>query len=284
MSKLPFQDTYFDTYAMFTDYCATTEPGEKWMARKNSSFFDEDGPSTIADKPSRWNGNLMLDEAIELAQNGWPEGLNRIKKILLEEEANTEVDRLKWQNSVVGIRPNVPAYCAGVPTNMMRINYLPVVKPIVRIVAYMQVNCNVSAQTYANQGAAIASLVDGIEDTGTSVELTLAYASYSREVKDFYIRLFVNLKQSTQPLDMDRLAFAIIHPSFFRRMVFRWYEQDKYYDAIHSGYGTSCYAEESVENTEKGVFAIEPIQGEISFGAALEKVREQYKKFCEKGE
>ena len=78
------------------------------------------------------------------------------------------------------------------------------------------------------------SLVDTLEDQGISVSLTL---SYGAEQNGRTIRLDIIAKEAGQPLDRDRIVFATTHPSMFRRLAFRWMEQDRFYHSHAPTYG-----------------------------------------------
>ena len=53
--------------------------------------------------------------------------------------------------------------------------------------------------------------------------------------RDNYQLMTIELKQAGQPLDLDRLSFALAHPASLRRLTFAAYESFPY--GSDSGYG-----------------------------------------------
>jgi hypothetical protein len=91
-----------------------------------------------------------------------------------------------------------------------------------------------------NRGAAILSVIDSIENMGTSIELAVTNTSRSQGV---YIQTQTLVKRSGEHIDFDAIAFASAHPSMFRRIGFATWErvvEDGCEDKFKWAYGQSC--------------------------------------------
>lgn len=84
------------------------------------------------------------------------------------------------------------------------------------------VSCAVSADTIAARGVAVLCAVDLLEACGTRVEVVVSVGSKGRDKS--LLDGNVTVKRAGEQVDPDRLAFAVAHPSFFRRFGFRFLE------------------------------------------------------------
>src|SRR5262249_20209749 len=82
---------------------------------------------------------------------------------------------------------------------------------------------HVDAECIYNRGAAILAAIDPLESAGVRVEVDLDETIEARRGKVF--RRTIPLKAADDPVDRDKLAFAICHPSTLRRLIFRLHEQ-----------------------------------------------------------
>jgi len=94
---------------------------------------------------------------------------------------------------------------------------------IVRIVANVAASGSVSAESLFVRGAVVFATIDILESLGHRVELTVARGTKAPNGSVFQV--FVLVKSADQPLDADRLAFCLCHPSFLRRLTWSVSEQ-----------------------------------------------------------
>jgi len=181
-----------------------------------------------------WYGSANLDEAVKLAEQGVP---------ALREELFAAVARQKmeaapvWDIAPVGVFPCIPAKAVGIPENM----FLPIddgmnaPKPIIRIYMNVSAGAHTSTKQIMNRGAAIVNLIDSIEGDGLRrVELVAVCNSQNRSGGNKRNLFSVVVKRADENLDWGRVSFAIAHPSFLRRLMFRIQE-------IVSPYYDECY-------------------------------------------
>lgn len=167
-----------------------------------------------------WFGSASLDEAVKLAEQGVP---------VLREQLFAAVARQKmeaapvWETAPVGVFPCIPAHAAGIAENM----FLPMdsgmnaPKPVVRLYMNVSAGAHTSVEQIMNRGAAIVSLIDTIEGDGMR-RVELVAVCNSKNTESNGRNLFsVVVKRSDEHLDWGRVSFALAHPSFLRRLMFR---------------------------------------------------------------
>ncbi len=173
------------------------------------------------DMDAKWYGyTKSLDEAVKLAEQGVP---------ALREQLFAAVARQKmevapvWDIAPVGVFPCIPAKAVGIPENM----FLPIddgmnaPKPIIRIYMNVSAGANTSGEQIMNRGAAIVNLIDSIEGDGMRrVELVAVCNSKNQSSSGRNLFSAV-IKRADEHLDWGRVSFAIAHPSFLRRLMFR---------------------------------------------------------------
>lgn len=162
--------------------------------------------------------SLNWEKCIELAEQG--------DKLVTEQVASAAVKVTfeagpTWEYAPVGAFPCIPAYAAGVPEDM----FVPLEdgaansKPIVRIAVNVVCSGWVDPQDIINRGAAVVALIDKIQSEGQRVEL-IAFCHIEGSCNERYL-MSVTVKRPEEPIDMDRVAFALAHPSMLRRCFFR---------------------------------------------------------------
>lgn len=177
--------------------------------------------SSMNDMSDEWYGTHSLDEAIHLAEQGVP---------ALREKLFAAVTRQKmeaapiWDVAPVGVFPCIPTHAAGLADNM----FLPMdsgmtaPKPIVRIYMNVSAGAHTKPEQIINRGAAIVNLIDTIEaDNTRRVELVAVLNNYNTEKKEYRNLFSVVVKRSDEHLDWGRVSYALAHPSFLRRLMFR---------------------------------------------------------------
>ena len=195
--------------------------------------------------------SLNWDKCIELAECG--------DKLVTEQVASAAVKVTfeagpTWEYAPVGAFPCIPAYAAGVPEDM----FVPLEdgaansKPIVRIAVNVVCSAFVEPQDIINRGAAVVALIDKIQSEGQRVEL-IAFCHVEGSRNDRYI-MSVTVKRPEEPIDMDRVAFALAHPSMLRRCFFRAVEWLCPYRL--SGYGYCGHFDDVLKSSDLNLRAI----------------------------
>lgn len=228
----------FDDWTAWTNYAtAPALPG-----------FPADGSTAHRPRKS-WDLSAGWDGACAMATStGWPEGRARMAKAVEGAATLARFDTTpaaeRW---VAGAYPIVPIAIAGDPCAMVMPADLDTSRrPIVRVVCNTSRSASVPADAIANLFGAVLSCVDAMEAAGQSVELT-TLQTYSGPLSADPARglpagkgvivASIMLKRAGEPLELDRVAFALAHPAQSRRLGFRFLERQPGGHGIAGTYG-----------------------------------------------
>jgi hypothetical protein len=200
--------------------------------------------------PQAWNngdvsfyGTRSMQESLNLATQGWPEGAERANALRDRINAANPIGPRIVRYDVAGAYPSVPRALSGNPLNMRRA--IPATlkrRPVITLISDMSSNCSVAAKALANRAAVVAALLDAIEGARFSVHVIAVGTGDSRSEKDqrdFIAVTGVTLKEPEQPADIGRLAFGLGHPSMLRRFCFGSWVVDKWtqpFVGMHAAY------------------------------------------------
>lgn len=172
--------------------------------------------------------------SIDLAYNGWPEGLAEMKSLSgpLIDKLTRLVERPTFNYDVEGQSLDVGAYLNGDPECFLR-QSTEIVQGFgtrhLTLVVNIAVSGSVSTDTIIQRGAMLATMVEVLEMADCRVDVWGGLASTQYDKGE--METFFHLKSPEQPLDLARFIFAVAHPSSLRRLGFREY--------LHNGHDTS---------------------------------------------
>ena len=185
-----------------------------------------------------------LEEAYELCQNGWDEGAKKISD-KINECKNVQVSTKKnFQRyiDVVGFQAIVPNYLNGIPKQMMNSRLIVKKDKIINLYKNLTYNANVSTDQMIDEGVKCLELVKILENQGHRVNIFALFSSLGESQKGNQKILnleTVKIKNSSERLNVSKMAFLLAHPSFLRRISFRYSEISEDYPAkiFYPGYG-----------------------------------------------
>lgn len=196
---------------------------DSMLAETNSSHEKTDRYGMERD----WYGTQNFAEAVELCEKGWPEGVKKIERLSVQfkEMLTHKVFKPVLVHDVWGDTVDVGRFNAGLPDAMMHWEQSDIVQKgygqrIVHIVFNLTVSAGVSTRAIEQRGAAVLALVDALEAAGKRVKIDLVYGCTGTGSPYKQIALWTNLKQPDMPLQLDQVAFAVVHPSSLRRIGF----------------------------------------------------------------
>jgi hypothetical protein len=173
-----------------------------------------------------FSGTSTFEEATKLARFGWPEGLRRVSSISakINGAIGSYIPVEECVRDVVGEFVDVGAFLSGEPESMIRLETHTEDRKggrIIKIVYNTSASCGVAKEILMRRGAVACSLIDALGRIGFLAELVVSeYASSGDNL--FGVEIIV--KRPEEPLNMDRVAFAVGHPSMLRRMMFSFEE------------------------------------------------------------
>jgi hypothetical protein len=176
-------------------------------------------------------------DALKYATEGWPEGLKALSGEL--SVIRTQGNGRARVYDVAGDYPIIGRAVAGMPDSMSRrvINNASK-RPIIDLYISPQMTCRGDNKKFMKLGAAIVDLVDTLENSGYSVNITVSMATKSKRVAGHVIAAAINLKSAGQSLDLEKMAFFLAHPSFLRRLGFKFFTVETSEDKLGDGLGT----------------------------------------------
>lgn len=197
---------------------------------------------------AEWYGTESLDDTYRLVDNGWPEGLSRMKTLYgnLKPVEGELADRHQMRFCESGDEVDVGRYVTNEPECMIDFDVVqvPAAGRIVKIIANVMASCGFSPEAIFLRGAAACMLADLVEQSGLRSEIWAVIAGgntgsgrYDRDTAATDYR--VKIKSPDQPLEMDRLAFALANASMLRRLFFKSMEllpEDTFHKHVGNGY------------------------------------------------
>lgn len=155
-------------------------------------------------------------EAIDLAKNGWSEGIEQAKEIselISMETATTQ----KYINSISGGFVNVGKMLSGDPVHMRKKAKIKGRKNITIFIS-VGVSSNIKTKYMIIFSCLVAAMIDMTENAGYSCQLVAVDSALQNE--KCYQQTAIKLKDFGEKLNINDIVFALGHPSFLRRFLF----------------------------------------------------------------
>lgn len=199
------------------------------------------------------------EEAEDLLLHGWDSKSYELTKTL-KSPSSASKRQIRNTYSVAGYQPCVPRYLQGLPDSMINHKVVTVKSKIVNIVKDIGYAGYVKAETMQNESLKVLKLVRSLESKGYRVNLYISFVScvpYTSKKLNMQIKI----KDSGQKLNIKQVAFPLVHPSMFRRIVFGLIERLEETKNFGVGYG-KCTEYDEVKHLFKGNIYIPRIVGE----------------------
>lgn len=237
-----------------------TDPGVDRTWNTLTEFVEHAvGPSDMAEfaRSSRreesgsrgWFQSANFADAQGLAFN-WPEGADRVNRLrALVSLGNVRPNKTVEATRKAPGRIHMGRVMAGNPYGFVRTVDAPDLtkgsaRNVVDILVNACVSSGVSTETIEARGAAMLALAEALEQSGKRVRITVGMANEGgggRQSKAKGMLYRIVVKQPGQPLNLNSVAFAVAHPSFFRRFIFSAMEREnetvRRANNIGGGYG-----------------------------------------------
>jgi hypothetical protein len=198
-----------------SDFVEIAKLGRKWVETGASEF----------------TGHASFDDALKFVETGWADGHKEVVKGMsgmIEQRGYLEGDELNpgMSGSVV----DVAAFIEGRPDCYLDFEEIEDSRPVLKVGVQFSAQGGYSSQCFTNRGSAMLSLVEILEASGIPVELW-GYANTERlKNRDKKQRIDILLKSSSEPIDVDKIAFVLAHAAFYRQLGFgvkQWFSKEK---------------------------------------------------------
>lgn len=221
----------FDSLSSFADY---VEPPSETDAEPNRN--------SSRDAASHWNGGVTFEQAIEFARHGWSEehealeGMLQGLNVTLEETMATTFETV-W--SVEGGAVDMDRFLSGEPENMVMFQTTNATakNQVVKILVSTGVLSDVDADSIRLRGLAVCCLIEMVQRSGKAVELWAESTASKAGRHPVRHTTLVKVKEAGSYLDLDQIMFAMVHPSWHRRMVFSCREHEPANIRVRGGFG-----------------------------------------------
>jgi hypothetical protein len=202
-----------------------------WTAFVDASKQPQNGNGTRTSRDvgnENWTGTKTFEEAISLAEKGWPEGLKKISDLssLFVTKVSEKMYRKEAVYSLVGPGTlNMSAYLSGYPAPFVVLRDTeteidaPIPRGILRMVVQIFVPAAASTESIFWRGAAATALADLLERHGYRVEI-VGILCGANSPRTSISQTIVTLKRASQPVNLETLAFVFAHNACFRRIGF----------------------------------------------------------------
>lgn len=227
--KNPIMFFGFSSLSKMTDHIENSPED----CRKEAGYRPERGGD--------WYGTRDMPHALDLAHNGWPEGVKRASEIADMLTADHAKQRRR-KYSVAGGRVSVGRLLASNPAHMVaRIKQDG--SRAIRLFVQNNGSAGISGKSMLMRAAIICATVDILEANGYSCEIisvTTDYADSAR--KNPGCHTVVNVKAAGEKANIADIAFTLGHLSFFRRFIFANVERET---ALREMWNTQGYSTEA---------------------------------------
>lgn len=206
-------------------------------------------------------GSTDMQEALAVCRAGWPVGADRASRLRDRINAANPMGPRVTRWDVAGAIASVPRALAGNPLNMRRVDSSRLKrKPVLTLLSDMSANATVDGSAITNRAAVVAAVVDAIEAAGFACEVVTFEHSANKDLSQV---VATTVKESGAPADIGRLAFALGHASFFRRMAWAAFTCDPFTAALGSSLGHATTINQTRAN-ENGVYVLPSAGANVS--------------------
>lgn len=180
--------------------------------------------ASLGQGDAEWYGTASLDQAIQLAYQGWPEGVERVQEVrnkLDFSDLLPTAQRLLRNVEVAGDEPDIGLFLQGEPEHMVTLHEVEQLQQgkVLRLQLNRSASCDILAEQLVRRGVAILAVVETLLLLGFTIELSIIIAvkeMHYEEQMEFHIPIL----HAGDPVNLDTLAFMLLHPAVLRRLWF----------------------------------------------------------------
>jgi hypothetical protein len=214
-------------------------------------YVERDTDMTYHNRESRkvassdsWSGTKTWEDAVELARKGYSDVRAEVDELtaIISSRVSEVVDTMSLSRfDVTGGMVDVSRFVEGEPECM--VDYVlaeaPTQGKVTTILMNAGYGCGVDSKAIFAQGAAVCALVEVLAQCGQNVELWVEMCGCADGVnKGSVASVLVKLKDARDLLDVNGFMFGVVHPAWFRRMMFAVGEQWNVEDRRRWGIGS----------------------------------------------
>lgn len=240
----------FDSITEVVQFNRNTERTEYYQ-----KYHDSDNISSGTYHFTKTNS---YEEAEDLLLHGWDSMAEKLTNKLRKVTCKNNGYKNKTVYGVQGYQACVPRYLQGVPDNMVSNKRIVTKQKVINIVKDFGYSGSTSTSTIEEESIKVLKMVNELELKGYRVNLSIVFVSRYRGK---YIGIMVKIKNAGQKMNVKQLAFPLVHPSMFRRIMFGLIERLEETKHFGKGYGI-CTTYEETKHLFEGQYFIPRIVSE----------------------
>lgn len=213
-------------------------------------FASKQVSTSVTRDHQTFTGTKSYEEASNLLLNGWSDGAVKLtKQLKIANQKPTAVEVKRAVNDIVGFQVNVPRYLQGIPNNMINKRSVKQKQKIMTLTKSIDYNSMISPERIMEDSVKFLQIAQAIEKKNIRVNINIFWHAVEGN-EEFIIKL--KLKSAKERLNISKLSFPLIHPSFLRRISFRAMERETRLTrrSWASGYGAPAGAMNSKKALE----------------------------------
>lgn len=205
-----------------------------------------------SDKTGRYDFTRTnsYEEAEDLLLHGWDSMAEKLTKKVGNVKCKSGYKN-KTIYSVQGYQACVPRYLQGIPDNMVSSKKIVTKQKVLNIVKDFGYNGATSTETIERESIKVLKAVSDLESKGYRVNLSIVFVSSNNG----YTGVQVKIKNASQRMNIKQMAFPLVHPSMFRRIMFGLIERLPETRNFGMGYGY-CTEYRQIKHLFRGEYFI----------------------------
>lgn len=196
-----------------------------------------EGPEGSSRNAEHGFAGAAFPDALRMAREGYPEGARRLRHAVGAMAAIREARRPQARWGPSGSAVDIGRYLSGEPDSMIDTVRAARPSPMVRIGVERVVSGATSTRDIEATGASVLFVVDALRTAGVPAEIWATFTvgqlpgGSSGEVLSTRVRV----QDAGRPIDLERLAFWMMHPAALRRIAFGLWEHEP--ESVRRAYG-----------------------------------------------
>ena len=186
----------------------------------------------------KWVGKITYQEAQKFLQYGWDKPLKEFQQVIKKVSDKVLLDSKKPVifKSVSGFKPIVPNALKGLPKSMMGKKLVVKKTKIINVMVEISKPASYTHNEIVDKSIEILSQLYILERQGYRVRLSMLGTHAQPHGDEKQMGWSLLIKDESQPFDIKKLMFPLVHSAMLRMISFDWYESVPNGNKV-SGYG-----------------------------------------------
>lgn len=210
------QKMYYESYDNYKEFLELLEKRQNENPNRNIE--------SIMGDPD-WIGVRTFEEAKDLLLNGWSKEVETLKMKFNQELNSIEKKgKMKTFANVQGFMPIVSSAVMRLPNSMIDIKMENKKSKILKFMICIDRACSVGTKEIIEKTSKQLAVISSLERSGQyRCRIEIMFCPFDdSEPNKTICPCSIMVKRESQPFDIKRLAYPIIHPSMLRALMFAW--------------------------------------------------------------